>query len=208
MADSRSHCLAMLACLPLLAAAAPASVPNQIETIALIRHGEKPAAGLGQLDCQGLNRALALPPVIATKFGRPDAIFAPNPGARKPDGTGTYYYIRPLATIEPTAISLGLPVNAGLAYTDIAGLQQALLAPKYHAAFVLAAWEHKQIVAFARHLLADYHGNVAGVPAWDHNDFDSIFVIRIHWNTTPPTVTFQVQKEGLTNLSTACPAPH
>ena len=34
------------------------------ETIVFVRHGEKPANGLGQLDCQGFNRALALPAVI------------------------------------------------------------------------------------------------------------------------------------------------
>lgn len=33
-------------------------------TIVIIRHGEKPSAGLGQLSCQGLNRALALPQVL------------------------------------------------------------------------------------------------------------------------------------------------
>ena len=52
---------------------------DPVETIVLIRHGEKPDEGLGQLNCQGLNRALALPTVIAKTFGRPGAIFAPNP---------------------------------------------------------------------------------------------------------------------------------
>ncbi len=56
--------------------------PITTETIVFVRHGEKPAAGLGQLDCQGLNRALALPPVIAA-FGKVDAIFAPNPSQQK-----------------------------------------------------------------------------------------------------------------------------
>src|ERR1700730_4025255 len=52
---------------------------DAVETIVLVRHGEKPDKGLGQLDCQGLNRALALPPVIAKTFGRPSAVFAPDP---------------------------------------------------------------------------------------------------------------------------------
>ena len=38
------------------------------QTLVFIRHGEKPDEGLGQLSCQGLNRALALPPVIAKVF--------------------------------------------------------------------------------------------------------------------------------------------
>jgi hypothetical protein len=56
---------------------------DDIETIVVVRHGEKPSAGLGQLDCQGLNRALALPAVIAETFGRPSAVFAPNPADQK-----------------------------------------------------------------------------------------------------------------------------
>ena len=70
----------------------------------LVRHGEKPDKGLGQLDCQGLNRALALPAVIAKIFGKPSAIFAPDPSQQKEDDGVSYDYVRPLATIEPTAI--------------------------------------------------------------------------------------------------------
>ncbi|HEX3993473.1 MAG TPA: hypothetical protein VHX39_20045, partial [Acetobacteraceae bacterium] len=84
----------------------------KVETIALIRHGEKPPAGLGQLTCQGLNRALALPAVIRKVFRRPAAIFAPNPAEQKPDNGTLYDYVRPLATVEPTAIAFGLPIHA------------------------------------------------------------------------------------------------
>ena len=82
-----------------------------VETIVFIRHGEKPEGGFGQLNCQGLNRALALAPIIAKSFGRPDAIFAPNPSHPKEDAGRLYDYIRPLATIEPTAIWFGLSVD-------------------------------------------------------------------------------------------------
>ena len=85
---------------------------DAVETIVLVRHGEKPDKGLGQLDCQGLNRALALTPVIAKTFGRPSAIFAPDPSRQKQDDGASYDYVRPLATIEPTAIFFRLPVNA------------------------------------------------------------------------------------------------
>ena len=81
------------------------------ETIVLIRHGEKPVDGLGQLNCQGLNRSLALPRVLLAKFGKPAFIFAPNPTRQVNDKGRPYDYVRPLATIEPTAIQLGLPVN-------------------------------------------------------------------------------------------------
>src|SRR5208282_6311514 len=79
------------------------------ETIVFVRHGEKPGNGLGQLDCRGLNRALALPAVLARLFGTPAAIFAPNPADQITDHGERYDYVRPLATIEPTAISFGLP---------------------------------------------------------------------------------------------------
>jgi hypothetical protein len=84
---------------------------DTVETIVFIRRGEKPDKGLGQLNCKGLNRALALPPVIAKLFGRPSVIFAPDPSDRKVDDGEPYDYVRPLATIEPTAISFGLPVR-------------------------------------------------------------------------------------------------
>jgi len=89
------------------------------ETIVLVRHGEKPAEGLGQLNCQGLNRAVALPVVIGKLFGRPDAIFAPDPAQPKEDYGRLYNYVRPLATIEPTAIAFGLPVDASIGVSDL-----------------------------------------------------------------------------------------
>jgi len=60
--------------------------PNSDQTIIMIRHGEKPSSHpSGQLNCQGLNRALALPAVLA-KYGRPVAIFAPNPAEGNAEG--------------------------------------------------------------------------------------------------------------------------
>ena len=92
-------------------------------TLVLIRHGEKPANGLGQLSCTGLNRSLALPAVLVGKFGRPAALYAPNPGVPKRDQGVSYNYIRPLATIEPTAIQLGLPVNTQWGLDELDALQ-------------------------------------------------------------------------------------
>src|SRR5260370_42545878 len=96
------------------------------ERIVFVRHGEKPPQGLGQLDCKGLNRALALPAVIAKGFGKPAAIFAPNPADRKTGEGDAYDYVRPLATIEPTAVAFGLPVNAGIGFSDAKALGAAL----------------------------------------------------------------------------------
>ena len=75
----------------------------KVETIIFIRHAEKPLAGLGQINCRGLNRALALPAVLTSKFGKPDQIYAPDPTGKVHDPAGTFDYLRPLATIEPAA---------------------------------------------------------------------------------------------------------
>src|SRR5438093_10170673 len=89
------------------------------QTIVFMRHGEKPSGGYGQLTCQGFNRSLALPLVLTSKFGRPTKLYAPSPAVRISDNAGSFYYVRPLATIEPTAIKLGMPVNTKYGYNAI-----------------------------------------------------------------------------------------
>src|ERR1700733_10981298 len=101
-------------------AGSPVPSGTAVETIVFLRHGEKPLKEIGQLNCQGLNRALALPHVLASKFGKPDYIFAPSASRDSKVGGGAgYNYLRPLATIEPTAIELDMPVNTDFGYTDI-----------------------------------------------------------------------------------------
>jgi hypothetical protein len=175
------------------------------ETIVLLRHGEKPDAGLGQLNCQGLNRSLALPAVIAKIFGRPDAIFAPNPSDRKEDDGTLYDYVRPLETIEPTAISLGLPVNTGFGFVDVNGLRTALEQPAYRGALVLIAWEHTQAAILARDLLAAHGSDPAVVPEWHGRDFDSLYVIRIVRTGTTAAASFEHMHEGLDGQPPNCP---
>jgi hypothetical protein len=186
---------------PMVAAAQSAST----ETIVLIRHGEKPASGLGQLDCQGLNRSLTLPAVIDKQFGKPAAIFAPDPSAPVKDKGTTYDYVRPLATIEPTAIFFGLPVNAGIPVGDIQGLQKSLEAPAYRGAFVLVAWEHSLLVKLAQNLMAAHGGDPGVVPRWEASDFDGIFIIKLSWNGDHAKATFQPGQENLDGLPVSCP---
>jgi len=76
--------LAMYLGLFLLAGNAARS-DDGVETIVFVRHGEKPSKGLGQLNCKGLNRTLALPSVMAKLFGPLEAIFAPDPSDQKVD---------------------------------------------------------------------------------------------------------------------------
>jgi hypothetical protein len=102
-----------------------ATSTQTVETIVSIRHAEKPPGGLGQLTCRGLNRALALPAVLLAKYSSPQFVFAPNP-SQKVDGKDhdEYFYVRPLATIEPTAIRCGLPVDTQFGFKEIQGLRK------------------------------------------------------------------------------------
>lgn len=178
---------------------------DSVETIVFVRHGEKPSKGLGQLNCKGLNRALALPSIIAKLFGPPKAVFAPDPSDQKVDDGQSYDYVRPLATIEPTAISFGLPVNANIGVSKTEQLQAALEQPRYRNDLVLVAWEHKLIETAARALLAAHGGDVTAVPKWPSDDFDSIYVVTIVRTGEAAKASFAHKQEGLDGQPDACP---
>jgi len=178
---------------------------DTVETIVFIRHGEKPDKGLGQLNCKGLNRALGLPPVIAKLFGRPSVIFAPDPSDRKVDDGESYDYVRPLATIEPTAISFGLPVNASIGVSKMDQLQVALEQPLNRNGLILVAWEHKLIENIVSMLLNAHGGDAAIVPKWHGDDFDSIYVVTMNWTGDTAKATFVHQHEGLDGQPNLCP---
>jgi broad specificity phosphatase PhoE len=176
------------------------------ETVVFVRHGEKPASGLGQLDCKGLRRALALPAVLDKQFGKPDAIFAPNPSAQKRDAGQSYDYIRPLVTIEPTAIRLGMPVSVQIGFDDVAGLQKALTESSLADKRVFVAWEHRYIVEVARALLTRAGGDASKVPEWKSEDFDSIYVVTLRTDANGKQVSeFHIAQEGLDGMPASCP---
>jgi len=181
------------------------------ETIVLLRHGEKPPTGLGQLTCKGLNRALALPSLLIGRYGKPDFIYAPNPSVQVDDDSSvpTYSYVRPLATIEPTAIRLGMAVNAQIGFPDIAGLQKDLLQPAYAHSLVFVAWEHIKLYQFAQQMLQSYGTTAKPLPDWPNSDYDTIYVLHITRSGVggTPHATLDIQQEGLTNLSDTCPGP-
>jgi len=171
-------------------------------TIVIVRHGEKPAQGLGQLSCQGLNRSLALPPVLLSRYGKPVVIYAPNPAIKKTDKGVSYAYIRPLATIEPLAIRAGLPVNIDWGMDDITHFAEALLARTEGTQVV--AWEHHLAEKLAKHLLAALGGDPAEVPDWSDTDFDSIYVVRVTGRDKVMHATFVHENEALNDLSDNC----
>ncbi|BBH12415.1 MULTISPECIES: histidine phosphatase family protein [Chromobacterium] len=196
--------LAMLASPLLHAAPAP-----QTQTLVMLRHGEKPEGGYGQLNCKGFNRSLELAKLLPKKYGRADQIFAPSTASQTRDPAGTFNYIRPLATIEPTAISLGLPVNSNFDMEAIAALQQQLVNPLQHGKVVYIAWEHKLLRELAVNLLQDYgdKGAADKVPKWDKNDFDSLYVVTLDYGHNPPKASFRHEQQGLDKLSDSCKLP-
>jgi len=177
---------------------------TNVETLVCFRHGEKPPGGLGQLTCRGLNRALALPEVLLPRYGRPQFIFAPNP-AQKVDSTNGYYYVRPLATIEPTAIRCGLPVNTQFGFREIKGLERELEKPAYQNATVFVAWEHGMLEEFARKVIKHHGGDPAQVPYWPEGDYDTIFVFKITNDAGQESFSFTIEHEGLNKRSDTCP---
>ena len=179
---------------------------TKVETLVCIRHGEKPKGGLGQLTCRGLNRSLALPDVLLAKYGQPNFIFAPNP-SEKLDGMRGYNYIRPLMTIEPTAIRCGLPVNTKYGYLDIGGLEKELGQPECQNAVIFLAWEHVLLDNFVKKMVKDNGGDAAQVPDWAGSDYDTIFVIKITRGDGKTSVSFSTDHEGLNGMSDECPGP-
>ena len=176
-----------------------------VETLLFIRHAEKPEPGLGQLSCKGLNRALALGVVLARKYGKVDAVYAPSPQHQKEDGTGAYDYVRPLATVEPAAIRFGLPVHADFGYKKSDELVDALLAPEYRKATVLVAWEHHQLDALVPRMVKDLGGDTASITDWAKDDFDSIWRVTITRDGADVKATFSHDKQGLDGQPDACP---
>ena len=184
----------------------PAAAEPQRETLLFIRHAEKSPDGYGQLSCKGLNRALKLGPRLAERYGRVDAVFAPDPSRQKPDGALSYDYVRPLATVEPSAIRFGLPVHAAIGYSETEKLMAALLVPAFHGATVLVAWEHHEMNTMVPALVASLGGDRASVPEWKGGDFDGIWRVTITRDGPgAPTVAFAAERQGLDGQPDACP---
>ncbi|HZD47907.1 MAG TPA: hypothetical protein VE178_04110 [Silvibacterium sp.] len=177
------------------------------ETIVAIRHAEKPPTSLGQLTCKGLNRALALPKVLIPRYGKPDRIYAPDPGTHVGQlGNLSYSYVRPLMTIEPTAIQLGMPVNALIGFKNVGQLRRALLAPENANSVIYLAWEHNYLNEFAKRMLKTYGKDPSAVPDWPNEEYDRIYVFRIKAVNGKKELTFSVDKQGLNDsLSDKCP---
>jgi hypothetical protein len=186
----------------LVALAGSAAPSNAEQTIVFFRHGEKPSGGYGQLTCQGLNRALALADVLLAKFGKPQWAYAPNPAEKIADPAGSFFYVRPLATIEPAAIRAGVSVNTNYGYTNVSGLRSVLIRSSKADDTIFVAWEHAYLVKIVQSIMDAYGGGVR-VPAWTSGDYDALYVVRVDY-TAGIRASFELDSQGLNGLPTTC----
>ncbi|MFJ2320204.1 MULTISPECIES: histidine phosphatase family protein [unclassified Pseudomonas] len=178
------------------------------QTLVFLRHAEKPEGGLGQLNCQGLNRAIDLSTLLPEKFGKADYVFAANPTRNVEEGEldNSYSYIRPLMTISPAAIKLGLPVNIEFSANDTSDLARELLEDKYHNSTIYTAWSH----GYLPELINKVAGNAVGkkqniTDDWAGNDFDSLYVLTLTWHNGKASLQSHSYKQGLDNGKATCP---
>ena len=141
--------------------------------------------------------------MLLGKYGTPQFVFAPDPIQKVDDNK--YYYVRPLATIEPTAIRCGLPVNTQFGYKEIKGLESELQKTNYLGATVFIAWEHGLLDQFVKNLVKDNGGDPKQVPDWPGGDYDTIFLVKITHADNGNSVAFTIDHENLNGLSDDCP---
>jgi len=186
---------AVLAIVLGMAAAAPVCA---VETLVFVRHGEKPAnVDNGQLTCAGHNRALALPNVLMPRYGAPNYVFAVGPKQNQDDNGVDYWYLRALATIEPTAVAASVTINLKYGKNDIDEVEAELAKPGYQNATVFLAWEHNELVKLVANIVKHNGGNSGVVPDWPSEDYDSIYVLTLMHNGSQASVTFAHDSEGL-----------
>jgi hypothetical protein len=149
--------------------------------VVIVRHGEKPKKG-DNLDCQGLNRALSLPPVLYKACGIPNYTYVPTMNTGKSTGS-----VRMFQTVTPFAVKYNLKINTSYSETDTIAVTKAIMQQK---GVVLMVWEHSNIPALARNF-----GVVNEDLTWKGHDFDSMWTILFLSGSTTPI--FIKGKEGL-----------
>lgn len=153
--------------------------------VVVIRHGEKPDNG-DNLNCQGLNRSLALPKVLYGKFGIASGLYVPV--ITTGDKTKS---ARMFQTIGPYAIKYDLNINS--TYNDD-DFKHVVKDVKHQSGTVIMTWEHNAIAGLAKAFGVKQSLN------WPDNDYDSIWIITFK---KKGGAVLTIDKEGL-NPSAAC----
>ena len=93
----------------------------------------------------------------------------------------------------------------GAALQQIGQLRRELLEPRYAHARIFVAWEHYLLARLVKKLVAVGGADSAGVPEWQPDDFDSIYVVTLHRSQGKLVASFTLDHEGLDGRPTACP---
>ena len=182
---------------------------NGTQTLVFMRHAEKPSMGLGQLNCQGLNRAIDLSELLPRQFGKANFIFAANPSRHVEEGEGdlSYSYLRPLMTVGPSAIKLGLPINIDYGANDTSDLADEFMRDKYHDSTIYTAWSHGYLPELINKVAEEASGKkIKLLDDWTGDDFDSVLVLTLKWNNGKATIEYENYKQGLNDGSLGCPS--
>lgn len=141
--------------------------------VIIIRHAEKyEAPHQIHLSPKGRTRALGLAELFQSdprilEFGRPVAIIAQSPTAKKPS-------LRCLETVEPLASALGLPVISRFTYGQAGELVQWLKEQRqYDGKAVLICMQHMEIDELAQALgVSDLRPRI-----WPHETYDRLYIL-------------------------------
>ena len=113
--------------------------------------------------------------------------------------------MRPLASLEPTAIYCNMPINTMFGYSHIRELEAEIEKPIYRNSLIFIAWEHRYLENFVRNVVVNGGGNGKQVPRWSGRDFDSIYIVKITRQDGHAVAAFTLDKENLGNLSDTFP---
>lgn len=112
----------------------------------------------------------------ASRFPTPDFIFATQ---------ASPHSVRPIETVTPTAVALGLSIDATFADADYANLAHDILAKhKYAGKVLLICWHHGKICELANAL------NGTGAQKWHGSVFDRVWLLDYGQSPTPAIQQF------------------
>ncbi|MNE42148.1 hypothetical protein D3C80_1362550 [compost metagenome] len=160
------------------------------------------------MNCQGLNRAIDLATLLPERFGNADFVFAANPSRHVEEGSNdqSYSYIRPLMTITPSAIRLGLPVNIDYGANDTDELAEELLRDKYRNATVYTAWSHGYLPDLINAVAGKALGEKRVITEdWKGDDFDTLYVLTLTWHDGKASLLSRNVRQGLNDGARSCP---
>ena len=178
-----------------------------VQTLVFLRHGRSPRWSRQLIARVQPRHDLSRLP---EKFGKADYVFAANPTRNVEEGEldNSYSYIRPLMTISPAAIKLGLPVNIEFSANDTSDLARELLDDKYHNSTIYTAWSH----GYLPELINKVAGNAVGekqsiTDDWSGGDYDTLYVRTLTWHERQGVVAEPQLQQGLNNGEETCRKP-